>query len=306
MHIDHMREFLVVADEKSMSLAAQRLHSTQPVVSKHIRALEETLGNQLLLRSTKGITLTPQGKKAYDTFKDIVSRYDELIGQMVPKGTELCGQIRIGILSTGFDSYMAPIINRFHDDNPNVSFSFATQRPHAIINGILDGSIDIGFLGDIALEEKAQLSFHSIGSDAIHFALASDDPLASKGALSPKDLENRPLICLDTKETTEALNNIIFSAGYKPQRLIYTNEIEVAPMEIILSKGGYFAIPDFMCKVFASYDNIVVRDATEPLLLPIHFISKAKAHNPLVTAFLDWTESHWNMRRDSAGATALA
>ncbi len=296
MHIDHMREFLVVADEKSMSLAAQRLHSTQPVVSKHIRALEETLGNQLLLRSTKGISLTPQGEKAYRSFKDIVARYDDLIGQMVPKDTELCGQIKVGILSTGFDRYMVPIINRFHQDNPNVSFSYATRRPHAIINGILDGSIDIGFLGDISTEEQSQLAFRRIGSDEIHFVLAKSDPLAQNDTLSPDDLRGRPLICLDTKETTDALNNIIFSAGYRPSRLIYTSEVEVAPMEVVLSDGGYFAIPEFMRGVFSSYDSIVVRDSSVPLFLPIHFVYKAKSHNPIVAAFLDWIELHWNTK----------
>lgn len=296
MHIDHMREFLIVADEKSMTLAAQRLQSTQPVVSKHVRALEDTLGNQLLIRSTKGIALTPQGVKAYRAFKDIIARYDDLIGQMTPRDAELCGQIKIGILSTGFDRYMMPIINRFHQDNPNVSFSYAMRRPHAIINGVLDGSIDIGFLGAISTEKQSQLSFRYIGSDKIHFVLAKSDPLAQNDNLSPTDLEGRPLVCLDTKETTDAINELLFSAGYRPSKIIYTSEVEVAPMEVILSDGGYFAIPEFMRGTFSSYDSIAVRDTSAPLFLPIHFVYKAKSHNPIVAAFLDWVELHWNAK----------
>lgn len=58
--------------------------------------------------------------------------------------------------------------------------------------------------------------------------------------MSPVDVSDKPLICLDTEETTTALNRIIFEVGYKPSEIIYANEIEVVPM-VLAQSGGFFA-----------------------------------------------------------------
>ncbi len=291
MQIEYMREFIAVANEQSISVAAQRLHLTQPVLSKHIRAIEDTLHNQFFFRSTKGITPTPQGRVAYDSFVKIIAEYDLLSSTMAADESELCGQIRMGILTMGFDSHIAPIVHGFHQVHPNVSFTYATRQPQAIIEGVLGGTLDIGFLGDVAPKNKDLISFHHLSDDKVHFVVSKTGTLAGKKKLSPADLEGHPLICLGEHTTTDAFNLMLEKAGYVSSHIVPVEEIEVVSTEI-MARDGYFAIPEFMTGIFSTFRNVTLVDPADPLVLPLYFLHKATTNNPLVNTFLQWVNLH--------------
>ena len=290
MQIEHMKEFLAVAKEQSISVAAQKLYLAQPVLSKHIRVIEDTMHCQLFFRSTKGITLTPQGKKALSAFAKIVAEYDALVSSMDSDETELCGQIRLGILTMGFDSYITPIVKGFHDIHPNVSFSFSTRQPQTMVDGLMGGAIDVAFVGAIDLNQSADVARTCIGNDRIHLAVSAKGSLADKKVLFPEDLKDHPLICLDHPETTDAINRILDKAGYFDSKIIHVEEIEVASLKVT-ETDGYFAVPDFMNNVFSVSEDIVLADTADEITLPIYFLSKSTAKSPLVRTFLDWVES---------------
>lgn len=298
MQIEYMREFIAVANEKSISVAAQRLHLTQPVLSKHIRAIEDDLHNQLFFRSTKGITLTPQGRIAFESFSKIVNEYDYLSNAMAADESELCGQIRMGILTMGFDSYIGPIVHGFHQVHPNVSFSYVTRQPQNIIDGVINGSLDVGFTGDVRLKNKDSITFHKLGEDKLHFVVSKRSELASKETVSPADLAGHPLVCLQTHSTTDALNVMLDKAGYMSTRIIPTEEIEVVPMTLVES-DGYFAIPDFMTSAFSSSEKVCIVDPADDLTLPVYFLHKATVNNPLVNTFLQWVNLRAQMAENN-------
>ena len=281
-----MREFLVVADEGSVSAAASKLHITQPVLSKHIRAMEETLNVQLFLRSPKGLTMTPRGEQAYHTFKEIVGKYDDIICLFQPENNVVCGRLRMGILSMGFDRYIAPAVENFNRLYPNIAISYATENPLGIVDGIIDGDLDIGFLGQARFDDRGQVAYRRIGQDALHAIVPKGGAIAERGYIAPADATDATLVCLKIKETTDVLNELVISAGYKPRSIFEVDEVEVAA-SFVVSLSGFFVIPDFMCDIFEASRSVEIVDFESPLYLPVFFAYKKTLKNQFVSLFLD-------------------
>lgn len=89
IELRHLRAFVAVADELSFSRAAQRLHITQPALSRQIRALERLVGCQLLLRSTHSVELTPAGEALLASARQLLAGLDEAVTVARALGGEL-------------------------------------------------------------------------------------------------------------------------------------------------------------------------------------------------------------------------
>lgn len=285
MEIDHLREFIAVVNAGSFTAASAETYVAQPVLSKHVRAIEKAVRTPLIIRSSKGLRLTPSGEKAFRAFESIVNEYDDLRSRISPEDTSALGTLRMGILSTGINKYIVPALSKFNEQCPNVDLKISTEKPWSIIQGLLANRLDIGFLAQANFDDKGLLTYHQIGLDSLEIALAAQHPTASPEYIGPQDVENDPLICLKAQETTDTLNELIRSAGFHPKHMIKVDEIEVAAATI-LSKGGYFVVPDFMGDTFSAFSNIKVMKLREPANLKIYFAHKTTNSNPLVPLFL--------------------
>ena len=285
MQLRYMQEFLALVEYGSITRAAEALDMSQPVLSKHLQAIEDTVGSQLFVRTKKGIKLTPIGHRACSAFSSIVSTYDQFIDGTLSADSTICGQLRIGILSAGANQYVLPYVNRFGDLHPNVTFTYSTETPAAAINHIVDKSLDLAFYADPCNHAMGKVSFHHIADDPIRLVVPADSPLAEKETIDPEDVADKTLICLRIPESTKTLNELTFSAGYTPKRTQYVDVVEVV-VSALQKTGGYFISPDFMCKFFSS-PAVKISTPTVPLSLGIYFAYRTKDRSPLVSLFLD-------------------
>jgi LysR family transcriptional regulator, hca operon transcriptional activator len=77
MELRHLRYFVAVAEAESLTVAAQlKLHTSQPSLSRQIRALEDEVGAQLLTRSARGVELTPAGRAFLDHARSVLSQVE--------------------------------------------------------------------------------------------------------------------------------------------------------------------------------------------------------------------------------------
>lgn len=145
MNIEHARTFLAVADTGSFVAAAQRLHVTQSTVSARIRALEENLGRQLFVRNKAGAQLTSSGSRFLKHAGLMVrtlehARHD--IGLPGRFSASLVIGARIGL----WEDLLINWLSRMQKENPNVSFRAEIGFEPEIMQGLIEGRIDIGFL----------------------------------------------------------------------------------------------------------------------------------------------------------------
>ena len=98
MDISQMRMMLVLAECRSMTTTAKKLHVTQPALTYQLKVIENELGFKVFNRTRTGTSLTAEGAFLHETIKEIVSNYDETVrlARAMAKGTA-AGTIRIGI-----------------------------------------------------------------------------------------------------------------------------------------------------------------------------------------------------------------
>ncbi len=149
--------FYTVAKTGNISLAAKELYISQPAVSKSVAKLEAVLDTTLLQRSSRGVTLTPEGSlltKQLESAFASISYGEEQLRKINGLGI---GQITIGVSTTLCKYVLLPYLKKFIQENPHIRVSIACQPTMETIQNLINGSIDIGLIGET--QDSKGLSF---------------------------------------------------------------------------------------------------------------------------------------------------
>ncbi|WP_067849260.1 LysR family transcriptional regulator, partial [Nocardia lijiangensis] len=197
MELRHLRYFVAVAEEANFTRAAARLHLAQPGLSAQIRQFERELGQPLLDRGGRTVTLTevgaavlPHAKAALAAAQRIADTVDEFTGL-------LRGQVRVGLISGAapeeFD--VAAVLAGFHDDHPEVGISLTEDTSERMLAALGRGELDIALVGLSGAGLDPGLGKQVVLDTAVVAAVAADD--RSHGASIPlAALRDQPVICL--------------------------------------------------------------------------------------------------------------
>ncbi|OYU43744.1 MAG: hypothetical protein CFE44_16720 [Burkholderiales bacterium PBB4] len=152
MNIDirHLRYFSAVAEELSISRAAQRLHMSQPPLSQQIQQLESRLGVVLLLRKKRGIELTAAGAALAAEAKLVIARLEQAVDTVQQIGRGELGEIRIGVISSAMWGEFPDLLRRFHAGFPGVNWSVKELMPAVQVQALMERRIAIGFFRSAA------------------------------------------------------------------------------------------------------------------------------------------------------------
>ncbi len=145
--IKQIRSFIMVADLKSFTNAAEAMFMTQPAVSAQIKSLEENLGLALIERSDKRVQLTEAGKHFYREAKEILVIYDRAIETMEDfKGLQR-GKLALGASTIPGEYLMPKFIGEFHKEYPGIHISLKIGDTSLIVDYLYDRKIDLGVVG---------------------------------------------------------------------------------------------------------------------------------------------------------------
>src|SRR5258708_2723334 len=142
MELRHLRYFVAVAGAGSLSVAAERLHTSQPSLSRQIRDLEEEVGAQLLTRSARGIDLTPAGRAFLEHARLVLSQVEAATeaARRVAHPTKPC--FAMGFLTGHELSWMPEALRILHDELPNIDVMISSQYSPLLADGLSKGKID--------------------------------------------------------------------------------------------------------------------------------------------------------------------
>lgn len=144
MEFKQLESFAAVVKCNSFTKAAEKLYISQPTISTHIRALEEELNTRLILRTTKSIEVTPEGRKLYDYAENIL----QLRNRMLDECTGGIKKILHLAASTIPSAYILPeVLPAYGNYNPDNYFVIHQSDSKGVIDGILDGLFDVGLVG---------------------------------------------------------------------------------------------------------------------------------------------------------------
>jgi len=144
VELRQLRYFQAVAEERSFSRAAARLHISQPPLSVHVKMLEEELGVQLLERTNRGVSLTQAGEAFYEEVREILRRLDEAKSKAQQADRGDIGTLSVGFVSIAGYGILPPAIKRFRERYPKVDVQLHELTTDAQIRELRAGRLDLG------------------------------------------------------------------------------------------------------------------------------------------------------------------
>lgn len=196
MELRVLNYFLAVAREQSIVKAAQSLHLSQPTLSTQIKAMEEELGKQLIIRGTKGsrkITLTEEGMILRKRAEEILNLVQKAEREITLSDQVIVGDVYIGTGETDAVRFIAKAARELYKSYPGIHYHITSGNSEFVLDQLDKGLIDFGIIFgsvDTSKYNSIQLPY----KDTWGVLMRKDSPLAEKDAVIPEDLWDKPLI----------------------------------------------------------------------------------------------------------------
>lgn len=193
MDLKSLRYFLAIAEEGSISAAAESLNLSQPNISRQMTLLEKELGAKLFERGSRRIVLTEEGTLLRRRAVEILQLADTAVTEIGSAGKDVIGTVRIGCGETDAMRVVARAIRRFSETHPMVRFELHSGNAEDVSDLLERGLVDFGVL--IEPTDKTRYDYLSFPTDIRWGALVRrDDPLARMYGVSPSDISGRRVI----------------------------------------------------------------------------------------------------------------
>ncbi|MFG6667402.1 LysR family transcriptional regulator [Halomonas sp. HNIBRBA4712] len=186
MDTQSLQAFIAVADTQSFSRAAERLHLTQPAVSKRIAALEMQVGARLFDRIGRRISLTEAGHLLRPRAQRIMQAVEDSRQALANLSGHVGGKLTLGTSHHIGLHRLPPILKRYTERHPDVALDLRFLDSELAYQGVLDGTLEIAVV-TLAPTPLLQLDTVELWRDRLCFVCAPDHPL--RVATSPIALE---------------------------------------------------------------------------------------------------------------------
>ena len=196
MELRVLQYFLAVAREQSIIRAAESLHLSQPTLSTQIKAMEEELGKQLLIRGTKGsrkVTLTEEGMILRKRAEEILNLVQKTEREISLSDQIIVGDVYIGTGETDAIRIMAKAARELYKTYPGIHYHIASGNSDFVLEQLDKGLIDFGMIFG-SIDHAKYNSIPLPYKDTWGVLMRKDSPLAEKETVSPEDLWDKPLI----------------------------------------------------------------------------------------------------------------
>jgi DNA-binding transcriptional LysR family regulator len=235
MDIHQLQTFVAVAREGSITRASERLHLSQPAVSAHIKAIEDTLGLSLFERTPRGMSLTLDGQRLFAKAEQTLAAHRELLEEATRLKGRLTGKLRLGTTSSSSTEALGRLLTVLSERCPEVEVALQHGTSLEMLNGLRSGSLDAGFYNEPG-EPGAELTTMEVARFGIYLAAAPGLVPAS-----PPDwpaLAQLPWICPSSNTCCGQAAESLFKAHQiRPQRIINIDREDVTRTLIVGGVG---------------------------------------------------------------------
>jgi DNA-binding transcriptional LysR family regulator len=219
MEIYQLRTFVTVAHEGSITRASERLYLSQPAVSAHIKALEETLGLALFERTSRGMSLTSDGQRLLAKAEHALAAHRELLDEASRLKGRLTGKLRLGAGANSSTELIGRLLTVLSDRCPEVEVTLQHGNSLEILSGLRNGTLDAGFYNE-AGEPDPALQTIEVARFVIYLA-APPGLAAAAQPLDWKALEGVPWICPTSGACCgQAAETLFAKHQIRPRRII--------------------------------------------------------------------------------------
>ncbi len=192
IELRHLRYFVAVAEELHFGRAAQRLHLAQPPLSQQIRKLEEILGHPLFTRTSRQVKLTSAGEMFLDRARSTLRKVQEDMEIARSAGRGELGFLTVGFIGSGMLTSLPAMLGDYRRRNPRLRLQLRESYTSGVVQALLQGTVDVGFLRDAGPTEGLQVE--TLFSEPFVAFLPKGHRLADRKTLSAANLRNEPFV----------------------------------------------------------------------------------------------------------------
>ncbi|MFD6315145.1 LysR family transcriptional regulator [Streptomyces nigra] len=283
MELRQLEYFVAVADERSFTRAAERVHISQSGVSAQIRQLERELGAELFDRSARAVTLTVAGKAALEHARAALAAAGA-VGQAVGEVTGLIrGRLTVGMVSGCTLTPLFDALAAFHRAHPGVELSLLEDSSDRLTEGVRDGTLDTALIGAAATAPEG-LDALTVISERLVVAVPPGHPLARRRKVVLDDLTGHPIVCMPPGTGLRA----VFDQACAARGLRPTIALEAGAADALagLAARG-LGVAVLSASMAKGLDDVLIArtltDVETPALLALVW---RPAHGPVVREFL--------------------
>jgi DNA-binding transcriptional LysR family regulator len=207
-----LRLFIFVAELKSLTRAAERMHLSLAAASNRVKELESRFGMRLLYRENKGVMLSPAGETLLAHAQQFMQQLERLKSDMQQYNNGIKGHIRIFANTTAVTEFMPQVLGTFLAAHPQVNVALEERLNHDIIRGVQEGTADIGVAAGPV--QGQGLEIINFSTDRLVLATALDHPLAKAGSVSFAQTLEYPHVGLHEGSTLQHfLKRVVSDSG---------------------------------------------------------------------------------------------
>jgi len=291
MDLDQLRGFLETARESSFTRAAEKLFLTQPAVSLQVKALEEELGERLLERRGRQVSLTEAGRLLFARAVSIMETVELARQDMMALGELRVGHLRVGTSDTNCAYVLPPAVGAFREAYPNVEIRLTDRMSPEVVRLVLDGVVDFG-LATLPVEEpRVQTSPLFSREDVV--ICVPGHPLCGVRQVELGDLGRHPLLMLEEGSTSRRLvDRMLAEAGIVPNVAMELGSIEVIKRFVEIGLG-IALVPEVSVREESLSGRLSVCRLRDAPMRQVGVVQRKGGHlSPAARAFLGFLDRH--------------
>lgn len=249
--------FIEVADSRSFSKAGERLHLSQPAISKRIAALEDSLGQPLFDRVGRRIDLTDAGRTLLPHARRVLAEMEDARRALSRLSGTVSGRLSIGTSHHIGLHRLPPVLRAFTQAYPDVDLDIQFMDSEDACEEVAQGRLELGI---VTLPDAAPdaLLMQMIWTDPLSVVVAPNHPLAQGGSPTLNALAAHPAVLPDERTYTHRIVMTALQAhGVAPRIRLSTNYLETLKMLVAIGLG-WSVLPCSMLD-----DSIVAIDRPE-------------------------------------------
>jgi DNA-binding transcriptional LysR family regulator len=265
MELRHLRYFVAVAEELNFSHAAQRLHVSQPPLSRQIKDLEAELGISLFERANNKVRLTEVGQFLYGKAKRLLEDSEQLVKQARELSQSLKQELHIGYIANVHGALVIESATRFRQAHPGVTVKVFDSTTADQVAALVAGTIDLGFVGFQEAPLQEHLRIERIGTTYAIMALARQHRLARRRRQPLAAFKDEPFVTISERAFPGARQYVLSfcrAAGFQP-RIIHEALQPIDILNLVAIGEGVALVPERMRQ--APHPGVVFCDLCEPV-----------------------------------------
>lgn len=242
--------FVQLAQSNSYAQAAEQLHITQPALSIAIKKLETELGGALILRTTRSVELTPEGKHFLPAAKRLLTQWDTSIQDIKHRFALQRGNLPIACMPSFAESYLPDVLNVFYQQHPNITLRVHDEVMEEAIESVTAGKAELAFVFEPTKSDG--LTFIPLFSNGFVVTMPANHHFATQTRLTWSEIISEPHVIMHKGTTVRTWIDASLAAPDALKIVAETGQLSTMG-QLVTKNMGIAVVPELCTQQMRRY-----------------------------------------------------